>query len=44
MESFAFILAEYQNEKDGVTYERYFRMLSEIDIIDFYFYRAEISC
>ena len=43
MESFAFILVEYQNEKD-VTYERYFRMLSEIDIIDFYFYRAEISC
>ena len=43
MEFFAFVLVEHQNEKDCVAHEKYFRMLSEIDFIDFYFHRAGIS-
>ena len=43
MESFAFVFPEYQNERDGLARERYFPMLSQIDFIGSYFYRAGIS-
>ena len=43
MGSFAFVLVEYQNERDGLARERYFRMLSEIDFIGSYLYEEEIS-
>ena len=43
MESFAFVLVEYQNERDGLAHERYFRILSEIDVIGSFLYRAGIS-
>ena len=43
MESFAFVVVEYQNERDGLEREKYFRMLFETDFIGSYFCRAVIS-
>ena len=43
MESFPFVVVEYQNERDGPEREKYFRMLFETDFIESYFYRAVIS-
>ena len=43
MESFAFFLAGYQNKRDGLARERYFRMLPEIDFIGSYLYGSGIS-
>ena len=43
MESFAFFLVECRIERDGLARERYFLVVSEIDLIGLYFYRTGIS-
>ena len=43
MEFFAFFLVECQSERDGLARERYILVVSEIDLICLYFYRAGIS-
>ena len=42
MESFSFILVEYQNERDGLALESYFRMPQKVDFSGSYIYKVGI--